>query len=38
MSKVVNKYRESIIVNYYKAEENYYRTLERLVDGVSWLK
>lgn len=38
MSLVVNKYCESIIVSFYRAEENYYKTLERLVDGVAWLK
>jgi hypothetical protein len=38
MSAVVSKYRENLVVSFYRAEETYYKTLERIVDNVSWLK
>lgn len=38
MSEVVSKYRENLVVSFYRAEETYYKTLERLVENVTWLK
>jgi hypothetical protein len=38
MTTAIAKLSENIVTSYYRAEETYYQSLEKLVDGVSWLK